>query len=175
VSSGATANCRIEERGGGRTTESENEAGGELQSRATVEHDTDCHTGATFLAPREEGMSDTDASDTATPTTDDRPVHLADAAELDALLADDDLVLVECYTEGCGICASMEPVLGNVARVTDATVALVNPRDDPQLVDRFTVQSVPTLLLFVEGELVARLADGFQGADAVVEFIESNR
>jgi thioredoxin 1 len=118
-------------------------------------------------------MSDTDASDAGTAT--DRPVHLADAAELDALLADDDLVLVECYTEGCGICASMEPVLGNVARVTDATVALVNPRDDPALIDRFTVQSVPTLLLFVEGELVARLADGFQGVEAVVAFVESNR
>jgi thioredoxin-like negative regulator of GroEL len=44
----------------------------------------------------------------------------------------------------------MEPVLGNVARVTDATVALVNPRDDPALIDRFTIRSVPTLLLFAE-------------------------
>lgn len=120
-------------------------------------------------------MTDTDATDAAAPTTDGRPVNLADAAELDALLAEHDLVLVECYTEGCGICASMEPVLGNVARTTDATVALVNPRDDPELIDRFTVQSVPTLLLFVDGELVARRADGFQGAEAVVEFVESNR
>ncbi|MFC5368418.1 thioredoxin family protein [Salinirubrum litoreum] len=118
-----------------------------------------------------------DATDERAPAsaTDDRPISLADAAELDALVADRDLVLVECFTEGCGICASMEPVLGNVARVTDATVALVNPRDDPELIDRFTIQSVPTLLLFVEGELVARLADGFQGVEAVVAFVESNR
>jgi thioredoxin-like negative regulator of GroEL len=107
--------------------------------------------------------------------TDQKPIHIADADELDSLLADRDLVLLECYTEGCGICASMEPVLGNVVRVTDATVALVNPRDDPELIDRFTIQSVPTLLLFVDGEPVARLADGFQGAEAVVAFVESNR
>jgi thioredoxin-like negative regulator of GroEL len=106
-------------------------------------------------------------------TNSAKPLHAADAAELDAYFDANDTVLVEFYTEGCGVCASMEPVLGTVAKVTDAAVVTVNPRDDPVLVERFEIRSVPTLVLVEEGEEVARLAEGFQGVDAVVEFIES--
>ncbi|MFB6117027.1 thioredoxin family protein [Halosegnis sp.] len=100
-----------------------------------------------------------------------RPTRLADAAALDAFVADEELALVEFYTAGCTLCDAMEPVLGNVARATDVAVGMVNPGDDIALVDRFDVRSVPTLLLFREGEVVARRADGFQGASAVVEFL----
>ena len=101
-----------------------------------------------------------------------KPTYLADEAELDAFLAKHDRVLLEAYTDGCGICASMEPVLGNVARATDVAVALVNPRDDPPLVERLNVTSVPLLVYYEDGEPVRRLADGFQGADAVLDFVD---
>ena len=102
-----------------------------------------------------------------------RPIDLADAAALDEFVADHDVALVEFYTDGCGICAIMEPVLSNVARATDAAVALVNPRDDPPLVERFDVRSVPLLVLFVGGEPVARRAEGFVGAGELVEWVET--
>lgn len=138
-----------------------------------------------------------------------KPTRLSDAAELNAFVAEHEVALVEFYTEGCSMCAAMEPVLGNVARAmqakraspneraasesesserragatresaspeqaTDVAVGLANPRDDPPLVERFDVRSVPLLLLFREGELVARRAEGFQGAEEVVGFLESN-
>ena len=65
--------------------------------------------------------------------------------------------------------------LFNVARVTDATVAMVNAGYAFDLAERYAISSVPTLLLFEDGDLVGRLADGFQGADAVVSFVESSR
>ncbi|RXK50590.1 thioredoxin family protein [Halorientalis pallida] len=105
--------------------------------------------------------------------TENRPVHLADADELDGFVADHDRALVEFYTEGCAICQSMEPVLSNVARATGIPVGVVNPRDDPPLVDRFRVQSVPVLVVFEDGEPVARKADGFVGADDLVGFVET--
>ncbi|WP_323674537.1 thioredoxin family protein [Halorubellus sp. PRR65] len=105
-------------------------------------------------------------------TDSGKPTALADEAELDAFLAEHDRVLLEAYTDGCGICASMEPVLGNVARATDVAVALVNPRDDPPLVERLNVTSVPLLVYYENGEPVRRVADGFQGADAVLEFVD---
>jgi thiol-disulfide isomerase/thioredoxin len=108
-------------------------------------------------------------------TTPAKPLHAADAAELDGYFDEYGTVLVEFYTEGCGICASMEPVLGSAAKVTDVPVVMVNPRDDPVLVERYEVQSVPTLVLVEDGEEVARVAEGFQGVDAIVEFVESNR
>lgn len=84
-----------------------------------------------------------------------------------------DRVLVQFYTNGCTICGSMEPVLDAVVRKTDAAVATINPRDDPTLIDRFTIASVPTLVLFVDGDPVARLAEGFVPADELIGFVEA--
>lgn len=114
-------------------------------------------------------MTSTDAS-TGKP---DRPVRLETGAELDALVAAHDLVLVEFYTNGCTLCQSIEPVLGNVHRVSDAVVALINPVTDIDLIETYAVKSVPTLLLFEDGEVVGRLAEGFQSTEQIVEFIET--
>lgn len=103
---------------------------------------------------------------------DARPTDLDDGEDLDAFVADNDVALVEFYTKGCSMCRAMEPVLGNVARATEVAVGLVNPGDDIDLVDRFDVGSVPTLVLFRDGEVVARRAVGFQATEAVVEFLE---
>jgi len=113
----------------------------------------------------------TESSDRSASATSDRPVSLADAAALDAFVADVDAALVEFYTDGCGICASMEPVLGNLARELDVAVGLVNPRNDPPLVERFDVRSVPLLVLFVDGEPVARRAEGFIAGDDLSEWV----
>lgn len=104
-----------------------------------------------------------------------RPVTLTGERDLDDLVESAGTVLVEFYTEGCGICGSMEPVLGVVARSTEIPVATVNPRDDPVLVERFQVQSVPLFVLFVDGTAVARRADGFVGADDLLAWIDANR
>ncbi|WP_435183803.1 thioredoxin family protein [Halobellus sp. EA9] len=110
---------------------------------------------------------------TRTDATPDRPVALDSEADLDELLAAHDRVLVDFYTEGCTLCASIEPVVGNVARAhEDLAVATINPRDDPPLIERFRITSAPTLVLFEDGEEVGRLADGFQGGDAIDAFLD---
>ncbi|MGQ4555281.1 thioredoxin domain-containing protein [Halobellus sp. GM3] len=114
----------------------------------------------------------TDAS--AADSTPERPVHLDSEADLDAFLAAHGRVLVDFYTEGCTLCASIEPVVGNVARAhEDLAVATINPRDDPPLIERFEIKSAPTLLLFEDGAVVGRLASGFQGGDAIDAFLEN--
>jgi len=105
----------------------------------------------------------------------ERPQDLDDEADLDAFVAANDLALVEFYTDGCGVCASMEPVLSGLAREPDLAVGLVNPRDDPPLVERFQVQSVPLLVLFRDGEELARKAEGFVGVDALRAWVEPYR
>ena len=114
---------------------------------------------------------DTTASTVGDETPAGRPVFLDDESELDAFVADADAALVEFYTDGCGICASMEPVLGNLARELDVAVGLVNPRDDPPLVERFDVRSVPLFVAFVDGDPVARRADGFVSGDDLTEWV----
>lgn len=100
------------------------------------------------------------------------PVDLPDGEALDALVDTYDRVLVQFYTDGCSICASMEPILDAVAHNTDTVVATNNPRDDPPLVERFHITSVPTLVLFVDGTAVDRLAEGFVPADDLITFVE---
>ena len=101
-----------------------------------------------------------------------KPTRLETGDDLDAFLADRDVALVEFYTSGCSMCQAMEPVLGNVARATGVPVAMVNPGDDIGLVERFDIRSVPTLILFADGEEIDRRAEGFVGADAVVAMLE---
>jgi len=103
-----------------------------------------------------------------------KPVRLADRDELLGLLETHSPVLVDFYTKGCTLCQSIEPVLGNVARATGITVGIINPQFDLDLVDEYTIKSVPTLIVFEGGEEVGRLAEGFQGTDAVVEFINDH-
>lgn len=107
--------------------------------------------------------------------TNEAPVRLESREELEQLLADHDRVLVDFYTRGCPICQSIEPIMGNVAKVSDVTVAMLNPRESPGLIEEFTIRSVPTLVLFENGEEVDRMADGFRGTDAIIEFVDEER
>lgn len=103
-----------------------------------------------------------------------KPTRLEDGGDLDAFVDEHGVALVEFYTKGCERCNAMVPVLGNVARVTDVSIALLNPGNDITLVDRFDIRSVPTLVLFEDGEEVGRLAEGFMKTKAVVSFLESH-
>jgi thioredoxin-like negative regulator of GroEL len=47
----------------------------------------------------------------------------------------------------------------------------VNPRDDPPLVERFEVRSVPLFVLFVDESPVARRADGFVSGDELESWV----
>ncbi|RQG89435.1 thioredoxin family protein [Natrarchaeobius chitinivorans] len=100
-----------------------------------------------------------------------KPVRLEDGDELEAFVDEHGTCLVEFYTSGCSKCQAMEPVLGNVARATGVPIGLVNPGQDLELVDRFDVQSVPTLVLFDDEKPIARRSEGFLGGDDVVGFL----
>ncbi|WP_293027697.1 thioredoxin family protein [Natronococcus sp.] len=103
-----------------------------------------------------------------------KPAGIEDGEALDAFVDEHDVALVEFYTKGCERCNAMVPVLGNVARVTDVSIALLNPGNDITLVHRFDIRSVPTLVLFKDGEEVGRLAEGFMQTEAVVAFLEDH-
>ncbi|THE64073.1 thioredoxin [Salinadaptatus halalkaliphilus] len=119
-------------------------------------------------------------TDTASKTTavaenaPQTPIQLTDAAEYDDLLEAHDLVLLEFVTSGCGICASMEPVLSVVARSAPGAVVTVNAGLVPDLADKFTVRRVPTFVVLKDGEEVDRLDDGFQSADTLVDVLETH-
>lgn len=111
----------------------------------------------------------TENMDTATENSV-RTVETRD--ELDDVLATADRVLVMVRTAGCTICKSMEPILDIAAKATDAAVVVFNPKADLDAVEAFAVRSVPTFLLFGDGQLLDRRAEGFVPAEDLIEFVE---
>jgi len=79
-------------------------------------------------------------------------------------------VLVEFGAEWCGPCRQMEPVLENLAVEWNGKVHLAKIDVDESVgtVLKFQVMSVPTLILFVNGEACQRLS-GSQPRDRLFE------
>lgn len=118
-------------------------------------------------------MTETTMAPTGTDTPQ-KPVEIETKDAYRTLLAEHDLVLLQFYTSGCGICASMEPVLGIVARTAPGVVATMNAGLVPDVPSQYNVRSVPTHVVIRDGEEVARFDDGFVGADALGDALEQH-
>jgi thioredoxin 1 len=92
-----------------------------------------------------------------TATTPDEPVEVSGTAELEQLVSEHDVVLVDCYADWCGPCKMMEPVIEDLAGSTDATIAKVDVDANQQVAAQLGAQSIPTFVLFVDGEPTERL------------------
>ncbi|SNZ17964.1 thioredoxin [Natronoarchaeum philippinense] len=87
----------------------------------------------------------------------DEPLHVDGQSDLDAVVSDNDVVLVDFYADWCGPCQMLEPVVESIASDTDAAVAKVDVDANQQLAGAYGVRGVPTLVLFADGEQVEQV------------------
>ncbi|MFR3385681.1 MAG: thioredoxin [Lachnospiraceae bacterium] len=66
-------------------------------------------------------------------------------------------VLVDFWASWCESCQMVGPVVEEVAgEVTDAKICKVDVDDQPELARQFRVMSIPTLMVFKDGQAVKR-------------------
>jgi thioredoxin 1 len=90
----------------------------------------------------------------------------ANVRDLDAqtfetdILGGEGLFLVDFWAEWCAPCHTMTPILEELAQEFDSqvTIAKVDSSANPDLTERYQVQSLPTFIFFKDGEVVHRLA-----------------
>lgn len=89
-------------------------------------------------------------------------LELTDATFDEAVLDSDIPVLVDFWATWCGPCRVLGPVLDRVSAKFEGKlkVAKVNVDEQMELAQYYNVNSLPTLLLFKEGEVVGQLVGG---------------
>ena len=73
------------------------------------------------------------------------------------VLQSDKPVIVDFWAEWCGPCHAVAPVLDRIVEESNGDIKLVkvNIDEQPALSQRFGVQSIPTMILFKNGEPAA--------------------
>lgn len=84
-------------------------------------------------------------------------------------------VLVDFWAEWCGPCRSLAPILDEVAQAMQGkvTIAKVNIDENPETPAKYGVMSIPTMILFKDGNVAATKV-GLLTKSQLIAFLESH-
>lgn len=82
--------------------------------------------------------------------------------DFDTIISSDRLMLVDFYATWCGACRAMNYTLERVAlAMSDITTILridITAANSQEIVRRYNIVSVPTLIIFMQGEPIWRMS-----------------
>lgn len=106
------------------------------------------------------------ASDAVKEFTDDN-------FESDVLKADVP-VLVDFWAPWCGPCRAIAPMIDELASENpSAKIGKINIDDNPDVANRYGITSIPTLLIFKNGEITQQFLGGSSPKSAIQQALDS--
>ena len=85
--------------------------------------------------------------------------NLTDATFDETIQSSSKPIVVDFWADWCGPCKMIAPILAEIASEEHEkiTIAKLNVDDNPDIAMRYSVQSIPTLLVFQNGTLAKRM------------------
>lgn len=68
-------------------------------------------------------------------------------------------ILVDFWAQWCGPCRAISPILDKIAEENTGRFSIVklNVDENPETVEKYGINSIPSMLVFVDGEVVKRI------------------
>lgn len=100
---------------------------------------------------------------------------ITDASFEEEVLRSETPVLVDFWAEWCGPCRMIAPALEEISDELDGrvTIAKLNIDEEPETAMKFGIRSIPTMLLFKDGEVVATKL-GAEPKSALKRWVEAS-
>ena len=99
-------------------------------------------------------------------------IHLEDDSFKKEVLEGKGIVLVDFWASWCGPCKMLGPILDEISEEVSAKVTKINVDDYPNIASEYGIRSIPTMIIFKDGQKVDQLI-GLMQKPALKEKLES--